>query len=109
MASESASLKMGVLNAGIGGNRGLSEVNAGINQAGINALARFELNALSQSGVTHIIVLEGINDIGNARLNPTPTAEDIIVGHRQLIERAHGRGPKIYGGRLPPSGGAADY
>ena len=57
--------------------------------AGINALARFELNVLSQPGVTHVIVLEGINDIGNARQNPTPTAEDLIAGHRQLIERAH--------------------
>ena len=38
----------------------------------INALARFERNALAQPGVTHIIVLEGINDIGNARQNPTP-------------------------------------
>src|SRR5262245_27338563 len=109
MASESASLKMGVLNAGIGGNRGLSEVNGGINQAGINALARFELNALSQPGVTHIIVLEGINDIGNARLNPTPTAEDIIAGHRQLIERAHARELKIYGATLTPFWGAPYY
>ena len=78
--------KMGVLNAGIAGNRVLGRRGV---QCGINALARFELNALSQPGVTHIIVLEGINDIGNARLNPTPTAEDIIAGHRQLIERAH--------------------
>jgi lysophospholipase L1-like esterase len=109
MASESPPLKMGVLNAGIGGNRVLSEVNAGINQAGINALARFELNALSQPGVTHVVVLEGINDIGNARSNPTPTAEDLIAGHRQLIERAHARGLKIYGATLTPFWGAAYY
>jgi lysophospholipase L1-like esterase len=109
MVAESPSLKMGVLNAGIGGNRVLSETNAGINQAGINALARFELNALSQASITHIIVLEGINDIGNARLNPTPTAEDIIAGHRQLIERAHARGLKIYGATLTPFWGAAYY
>lgn len=106
LLSQSPALKMGVLNAGIAGNRVLGE---GLFNAGINALARFELNALSQPGVTHIIVLEGINDIGNARLNPTPTAEDIIAGHRQLIERAHARGLKIYGATLTPFWGAAYY
>jgi lysophospholipase L1-like esterase len=60
-------------------------------------LARFEHHALSQPGITHIIVLEGINDIGIARQNPTPTAEDLIAGHKQLIEQAHTRGLKILG------------
>ena len=99
-------LKMGVLNAGIGGNRVLSE---GAYGAGINALARFEVDALSQAGVTHIIVMEGINDIGNARQNPTPTAEDLIAGHKQLIARAHSRGLKILGATLTPFWGAAYY
>ena len=52
---------------GIGGNRVLSE---GKFNAGINALARFERDALGQSGVTHVIVLEGINDISNAQAEP---------------------------------------
>ena len=86
-------VKMGVLNAGIGGNRVLSEGAFG---AGINALARFDADALSQPGVTHIIVMEGINDIGNARQNPTPTAEDLIAGHKQLIERAHAKRREDY-------------
>jgi len=99
-------LKMGVLNAGIGGNRVLSEGTYG---AGINALARFEVDALSHTGVTHIIVMEGINDIGNARQNPTPTAEDLIAGHKQLIERAHAKGIKILGATLTPFWGAGYY
>jgi lysophospholipase L1-like esterase len=94
MLSRPVPLKLGVLNAGIGGNRVLSE---GAFNAGINALARFEIDVLSQSGVTHVINLEGINDIGNARQNPTPTAEDVIAGHRQLIERARSRGLKVLG------------
>ena len=106
MLSQTPAPKMGILNAGIAGNRVLSEGAFG---AGINALARFELDALSQSGVTHIIVLEGINDIGNARQNPTPTAGDIIAGHKQLIGRAHSRGLKIYGATLTPFWGAAYY
>jgi lysophospholipase L1-like esterase len=107
--------KMGVLNAGIGGNRVLNEaaVPAGVDAravgAGINALARFERHVLSLPGVTDVIVLEGINDIGNARENPTPTAEDLIAGHKQLIEQAHARGLRIFGATLTPFWGAAYY
>jgi lysophospholipase L1-like esterase len=99
-------LRIGVMNAGIAGNRVLSD---GAFQAGINALARFEHNVLAQPGVTHVIFMEGINDIGAALQNPTPTAEDIIAGHKQIIERAHARGLKIYGGTLTPFYGAAYY
>ena len=53
--------------------------------------------------------MEGINDIGQARQNSTPTAEDIIAGHKQLIERAHARGIRIYGATLTPFYGAAYY
>ena len=98
--------QMAVLNAGIAGNRVLSE---GAFNAGINALARFDRNALDQPGVTHIVVLEGINDIGQARQNPTPTAEDVIAGHKQIVERAHSRGLKIYGATLTPFEGAAYF
>jgi len=59
-----------------------------------------------QTGVTHVVVLEGINDIGIARNNPSPTAEDLIAGHKQLIDRAHARGVKIYGATLTPFEGA---
>jgi lysophospholipase L1-like esterase len=84
-------------------------LSEGAFQAGINALARFEHNALSQSVVTHIVVMEGINDIGNARTNPTPTSEDIIDAYKQLIAQAHSKGLKIYGATLTPFYGAAYY
>jgi len=108
-------IKMGVLNAGIGGNRVLGEASVPVGAdvravgAGVNALARFERHVLSIPGITHVIVLEGINDIGNARQNTTPTAEDLIAGHRQLIEQAHARGLKIYGATLTPFWGAAYF
>ena len=38
---------------------------------------------------------------------PAPTAADLIAAHRQLIERAHARGLKIYGATLTPFEGAA--
>jgi lysophospholipase L1-like esterase len=106
MLGQSNPLRFGVMNAGIAGNRVLSESAF---QAGINALARFEHNVLTQPGVTHVVFMEGINDIGQARDNPTPTAEDIIAGHKQIIERAHERGLKIFGGTLTPFYGAAYY
>jgi lysophospholipase L1-like esterase len=106
MLSGSMPIRAGLMNAGIAGNRVLSE---GAFNAGINALARFEHNALSQSGVTHIVLMEGINDIGNARTNPTPTAEDIIAAYKQLIAQAHSRGLRIYGATMTPFYGAAYY
>jgi len=92
-----------VLNAGISGNRVLGD------GAGVSALARFDRDVLMQTGVTHVIVLEGINDIGIARSNPSPSADDLIAGHKQLIERAHARGLKIYGATLTPFEGAPYY
>jgi lysophospholipase L1-like esterase len=96
-----AGLHTAVLNAGIGGNRVLNEGN------GPAALARFDRDVLAQPGVTTVIVLEGINDIGQARQNPSPGAADLIAAHRQLIDRAHARGLAIYGATLTPFGGAA--
>lgn len=96
-------IRLGVLNQGIAGNRVLGD------GAGVSALARFDRDVLAQSGVTHVIVLESINDIGIARDSACPTAHDLIVGQEQLIERAHARGIKIYGGTLLPFEGAAYY
>ncbi len=104
---QSASTRhVAVINAGIGGNRVLSE---GAFAAGLSALARFDSDVLGQAGVTHVVILEGINDIGSARQNATPTAEDIIAGHRQLIERARARGIRVIGATLTPFWGAAYY
>jgi lysophospholipase L1-like esterase len=98
---QAAGPKLAVLNAGIAGNRVL------LDNAGPNVLARFDRDALAQTGVTHVIVLEGINDIGQGRSNPLPSAADLIAGHRQLITRAHARGLKIFGATLTPFEGAA--
>ncbi|MEO8256438.1 MAG: SGNH/GDSL hydrolase family protein [Acidobacteriota bacterium] len=94
-------IDLAVLNQGIAGNRVLAD------GAGVSALARFDRDVLAQSGVTHVIVLESINDIGQARDNACPSAADLIAAHRQLIERAHSRGLKIFGATLTPFEGAA--
>ena len=94
-------IKMGVLNQGIAGNRVLTD------GAGVSALARFDRDVLVQTGATHAVVLESINDIGLARSNPMPSADDLIAAHRQLVERAHARGLRIFGATLTPFEGAA--
>ena len=92
---------MGVLNEGIAGNRVLSDF------VGPSALARFDRDVLAQSGVTHVILLEGINDIGlPAPGQPIPSAAEIIAGHRQIIERAHAHGLKVIAGTFLPFEGA---
>ena len=97
-----------VMNVAIAGNRVLTEGNApggfGGN-AGVNALARFDRDVLALPGVTHVVVMEGINDIGAAQA----AVEDLIAAHRQLVERAHARGLRIYGATLTPYEGAAYF
>jgi len=92
-------IRMGVLNLGIAGNRVLSD------GAGVSALARFDRDVLAQSGVSHVVVMEGINDFGMGR-EDGPSAEDLIAGHRQLIARAHAQGLRIYGSTLTPFQGS---
>jgi lysophospholipase L1-like esterase len=96
----SQNVKMAVLNAGIGGNRLLDDGPS------VSGLARFDRDVLVQTGATRVVVLLGINDIGNARQSPSPSAADLIAGHKQLIERAHALGLKIYGATLTPFEGA---
>src|SRR4029078_3547687 len=91
--------------AGIGGNRILHDGTANV-RFGVNALARFDRDVLAQSGVKYVIVLEGINDLGHATATALTSgavsAEDMIAGLRQLIERAHENGLKIFGATLTP-------
>src|SRR5215468_5920661 len=96
-----AGAAIAVLNQGIAGNRVLSD------GAGISALARFERDVLSQPGVSHVVVFVGINDIGwpGTAIEPNGivrTADEIIAGYKQLVERAHLRSIKVIGSPLTP-------
>jgi lysophospholipase L1-like esterase len=94
---------IGVLNAGIAGNRLLHEgvINSIFGQ---DALARFDRDVLAQTGVSYVILLEGINDIGHAGTipNESVSAQDIIAALQQIIDRAHVRGIKVIGCTLTP-------
>lgn len=106
-----AGVRRGVVNAGINGNKVLSDSTC----FGERATARFERDALGQPRVRAVIVLEGINDIGSAGADfgcgPSPaiTAAQLIDGHRKLIQAAHRRGVTIVGCTLPPFKGADFY
>ena len=89
-----------VLYLGIAGNRVLHSVIGHI------ALSRFDRDVIAWPGVTHVILLEGVNDIGLPILLAVPeqevTANQIIGGYQQMIRRAHAAGIKISGSTLTP-------
>ncbi|GGX02762.1 hypothetical protein GCM10007242_04800 [Pigmentiphaga litoralis] len=105
LAARLAPRGVAVLNAGISGARLVSD------GMGVNALARFDRDVLSQPGVQSVIVLLGINDIAwpgtaFARDAKRPSLDDLTAGFRQLIEQAHGRGVRVIGATLTPFEGA---
>jgi lysophospholipase L1-like esterase len=92
-----------VVNAGIGGNRVLGS------GWGPSALARLDRDVLRIDGLSHLVVLEGTNDIGMSGRTvfgnqPVVKPEDLIAGYRQIIARAHARGVKVLFGTIMPFG-----
>ncbi len=87
-----ANIQMGVVNVGIPGNRVIGDrPNSASN--------RFDRDVLAQTGVAYVIFTEGINDLRNAG---APPVEELIMGHKQIIERAHAQGLTIFGGTILP-------
>ncbi|WP_438292051.1 SGNH/GDSL hydrolase family protein [Streptomyces sp. HUAS TT7] len=103
-----------VVNAGIGGNLVLNDSA----WYGERSAARFGRDVLDQPGVSTVVVLEGVNDIGfsEAQKGPKPqptykpapvvTSAQLIDGYRELIRQAHGRGLKAVGATLLPLKGS---
>ncbi|MEL1252029.1 SGNH/GDSL hydrolase family protein [Aurantiacibacter gilvus] len=110
---EEAGMEYAVANAGISGNRVLSP------GMGESALARFDEDVLSLPNVTHIIIFEGVNDIGNrygpqrpgfpglTLDQPEIDVQQMIDGYRQLIARAHAEGIAVIGAPIGPYKGAS--
>ena len=74
-----------VINEGIGGNEILNDTPS----SGVSALHRFGRDALDQLGVTDVIFLEGINDIGVGNTTgPYVSATQIEDGMLTLITEA---------------------
>ncbi len=88
-----------VVNQGISGNRVLTKAG------GHSAMARFDRDVLAIPGVTHLVILVGINDIGSFRQTKA-TTRDIIEGLSQLAFRAKENGIKVTALTLLPFKGS---
>lgn len=92
-----------VINQGIGGNRVL------LDGLGPNALARLDRDVLAQPGIRHLIVLEGINDLGTLGRDRPASASayaalvrQLTAGYAQIVARARARGLKVHGATILP-------
>jgi len=99
---------VGVVNAGISGNRILHDHPE--DRFGPNALARLNRDVLPVPGLRWVVLMEGINDIGHSTSaglsEQNVSADEMIVGMKQIIARVHEHGAKIYGATLTPYEGA---
>jgi lysophospholipase L1-like esterase len=90
-----------VLNMGIGGNCVLRQC------LGPSALERFESDVLGHNGARWLIVLHGINDIGQADgAAAAGVALDLIAAYERMIDTARAEGIRVYGATLLPFGGS---
>lgn len=110
LAAAPATRGVSVVNAGIGGNRVL------LDGLGPNLMARFDRDVIARPGVTHAVLLEGVNDLGVlTREHPVDAAthqamvRQIILAYRQLAERAHEHGIKLIVGTITPFQGNEYY
>jgi lysophospholipase L1-like esterase len=99
---------VGVANVGLSGNRLLRH------GFGVSALARFDRDVLGLAGVRWMIVFLGINDITFPAVPGMPsteavTADDLIWGFKQIVERAHTHGIKVAGATILPVEGVNTY
>ena len=106
-------MPFGMANEGISGNALLhSAVYGGAADANPSALARFDRDVGGLSGVSHLIVMDGVNDLDsigmkvNGRRIDVPafaaSTDDMIGGYQQLIARAHAHGIKVIGVTIMP-------
>jgi lysophospholipase L1-like esterase len=82
-----------VINMGIGSNRFVSA-----DRAGPTGTQRFDDDVLARPNVTHLIILEGINDISYEQVKP----EVLIDAYKAAIARAHAAGIKVLMATLLP-------
>lgn len=93
--------RVSVVNAGIGGNRILTPESYPPPQpfpGGPSALQRLDRDVLGLSGLSAVVLLEGINDISSGA---TPDA--IIAGMKELVSRVKAKGVTIVAATITPS------
>jgi lysophospholipase L1-like esterase len=112
LAIQAGRTRYAVANAGISGNRLLQPGVAP--EMGISALARLDRDVLRIDGLSYIVLLEGTNDIGMSGHtlfgdNPIITVDDLVVGYRQIIARAHAHHVKVIIATILPFGGSTTH
>ncbi|MET8452267.1 SGNH/GDSL hydrolase family protein [Streptomyces sp. NPDC005209] len=90
----------GVANEGISGNKVLAD------GAGRSALHRLDRDVLSQPGVRTVFLFEGVNDI---KAHTGVTAQDMIAGYREIVDRAHAAGRCVVGATVGPFKGWSEW
>ena len=78
--------RISVVNQGIGGNT--------VNRDAGSAVNRLDRDVLSLSGLTHVVWLEGINDI------PASTPDTVIAGYQNVAGRLHAAGIRLVGATI---------
>ncbi len=112
-AASATGLRFAIANAGISGNALVhSAVYGGAANSNPGALARFDRDVLALSGVSYLIVVEGVNDLDSVGMkvngqrvdDPALAAstDDMIGAYQQLIARAHAHGIKVIGATIMP-------
>jgi lysophospholipase L1-like esterase len=88
--------QLGVVNQGVGGGRMLHD------GPGESGFRRFDRDVLAQPGVTHVVVLLGVNDLRNSqkKADEIVSADDLIAGLSQLGVRAHAAGLTAFVGTV---------
>ncbi|QJR15252.1 SGNH/GDSL hydrolase family protein [Usitatibacter palustris] len=101
---------MGVVNAGIGGGRMLRD------GLGPSVTARFDRDVISRSGVTHVIIHIGVNDLGGQHRNAEDLPEaraklldDLKTAYRQVADRARAQKVCVIGATITPYVGSDYY
>ncbi|MGW6737887.1 SGNH/GDSL hydrolase family protein [Streptomyces sp. NPDC055013] len=90
----------GVANEGISGNKVLED------GPGESALNRLERDVLSQPGVRTVFLFQGVNDI---KAHTGVTADDLIEGYREIVDRAHAAGKCVVGATVGPYKGWLEW
>lgn len=101
LQAQSSGKKFTVLNAGIGANA--VSVNSPV--TGPSGASRFSHDVAARPGVTDVLVLEGINDIGFYQASP----DQIIKSLNNIADQAHANGYTITAGTILPFEGAFYY
>lgn len=93
----------GVLNLGIGGN---AVVYGGLSEP---AVKRFDRDILQQTGVTSVVIFEGVNDIGGFKPNHADIVKGLIEAYKGLIQKSKAAGKKVYIATITPFYGNSYY